>query len=138
MNIEDIIRESCGQVRQTGEFILGELSGFDPKLADLKSANQLVSYVDVTAEKQLVEFCKKLIPGSVFITEEDTVESGLQGEYTWIIDPLDGTTNFIHGLPVFSVSVGLKRNDKLVGGIVYEINRDEMFFSWEEGPALMN
>ena len=58
--------------------------------------------------------------------------------YNWIIDPLDGTTNFIHGMPTYSVSIALKEYDELVSGVVYEINLDECFYAWKDAPAYLN
>jgi len=138
VNSEELIRESIPAVYAAGEFLLKELQGFDRNVVDEKSANQLVSYVDVSAEKMLVEALRKLSPESGFITEENTIESNRNAAVTWIIDPLDGTTNFIHGLPVFSISVGLQVNGMLCGGIVYEVNRNELFSAWEDGPAYLN
>lgn len=102
-----------------------------------KGLNDLVSYVDKSAEEQLVDNLSKLLPGAGFTTEEDTVNS--RGEtYNWIIDPLDGTTNFIHGVPTYSISIALYEEDQPVIGIVYEINRAEMFHTYRSAPAFLN
>jgi myo-inositol-1(or 4)-monophosphatase len=93
-----------------------------------KGHNSLVSYVDTGSEKILVERLKALLPGSTFLTEEHTVEQSA-GEHRWIIDPLDGTTNFLHQIPVFAVSVALEFSGKIVLGVVYEVNRDEAFYA---------
>jgi myo-inositol-1(or 4)-monophosphatase len=77
------------------------------------------------------------LPEAGFITEEKTTTK-IGERYNWIIDPLDGTTNFIHGLPVFSVSIALKEYDELVLGVVYEINQDECFYAWKGAPAYLN
>jgi myo-inositol-1(or 4)-monophosphatase len=77
------------------------------------------------------------MPDAGFITEEGT--SSKEGEeYNWIIDPLDGTTNFVHGIPTYSVSVALQKNDEIILGIVYEINHDECFHAVAGGPAYVN
>jgi myo-inositol-1(or 4)-monophosphatase len=110
---------------------------FNAGAIELKGLNDLVSYVDKTAEEQLVANLSKLIPGAGFTTEEDTVNTTGQ-TYNWIIDPLDGTTNFIHGVPTYSISIALYEEDKPVLGIVYEINRAEMFYSYKNGPAFLN
>jgi myo-inositol-1(or 4)-monophosphatase len=102
-----------------------------------KTFNQLVSFVDKTAELMLVEGLQKALPEAGFITEENTIATE-QKEFMWIIDPLDGTTNFIHGLPVFSVSIGLMFKNELVLGVVYECNQDEMFYAWKESKAYLN
>ncbi|MGZ3871349.1 MAG: inositol monophosphatase family protein [Mucilaginibacter sp.] len=72
-----------------------------------------------------------------FITEEKTIKK-VGERYNWIIDPLDGTTNFIHGLPVYSVSIALQEFDELVLGVVYEINQDECFYAWKGSAAYLN
>lgn len=95
------------------------------KVSD-KGLNQLVSYVDVEAEKQLVNGLGQIVPEAGFITEEDTSDVGRK-TYNWIIDPLDGTTNFIHGVPVYSVSVALALEEEVQVAAVYEIGRDELF-----------
>jgi len=131
----------CNQVKdlvyQTAEFIRKELIGFTYDRVEKKGKNDLVSYVDKQAERILVDGLLKLIPASGFITEEGTIQK-VGEQFNWIIDPLDGTTNFIHGLPVFSISVALQEWEDLVLGVVYEINRDEMFYSWKGGGVFMN
>jgi len=79
----------------------------------------------------------KCLPGSTFLTEEKTV-SQERGEFQWIIDPLDGTTNFLHQIPIFAVSVGLRQGDEMILGIVYEPNREECFYAWKGGGAYLN
>src|SRR6185369_8614579 len=87
--------------------------------------------------KQIVDGLSQLLPNSGFITEENTsVISGK--EFTWIIDPLDGTTNFIHGVPCYCISIALMRDQELVVGVVYEINQDECFYAFENGGAYLN
>jgi myo-inositol-1(or 4)-monophosphatase len=78
-----------------------------------------------------------LLPEAGFVTEEKTAT--IAGEqYDWIIDPLDGTTNFIHGLPTYAISIALQCDGELVLGVVYEINRDECFSAWKNGGAYLN
>src|SRR4051812_43634371 len=92
--------------KTAGRFILGERKIFASTSIEYKGKNDLVSYVDKTSEKMLVEELKRILPDSGFITEENTI-SVKDKPYTWIIDPLDGTTNFAHGIPCFCVSVAL-------------------------------
>lgn len=123
--------------RLTGNFIRKEAMTFDLAKIEYKGLNDMVSYVDKQAEKQLVRNLKKLIPDAGFITEEDT-ENIYDKTYIWIIDPLDGTTNFIHGIPAYSVSISLYEEDQPVIGVVYEINRGEMFYAYKGGGAYLN
>ena len=142
MDLEILCKQVVAETRCVGAFIKAEGQKFDVSKIEHKGFNDLVSYVDKEAEKQLVEALKKLLPEAGFITEEET-EERQQQEYTWIIDPLDGTTNFMHGLPVFSISIALMRQPlmqkrEIVLGVVYEINFDEAFYAWKNGGAFLN
>lgn len=121
---------------EAGAFIRQEARSFSRESIEYKDFNNLVSYVDKEAEKLLVERLHKLLPEAGFITEEGT--TGLEADRSalnWIIDPLDGTANFIHKLPVYSVSVGLVDGKKPIAGVVYDVNRDESFTAWQGGGA---
>ncbi|WP_316736829.1 inositol monophosphatase family protein [Pedobacter aquatilis] len=137
MNYELLCNKVISIVRLTGNFIRKESMQFDAQKIEYKGLNDMVSYVDKTAEQKLVQNLEKLIPDAGFLTEEKTINR--EGKtYKWIIDPLDGTTNFIHGLPTYAVSVALYEDDKAVLGVVYELNRGEMFYSYKGAPAFMN
>jgi myo-inositol-1(or 4)-monophosphatase len=173
--------------RETGLFITGEATGFDPEMAEKKGLHDFVSYVDVEAEKMIIRGLSEILPGSLFFTEEGT-STGVTGEesngpnslpgeydtggeraasgeedgskagaaqssgeedgnrdiegsgslYTWIVDPLDGTTNFMHGLPPYSISIALSEQGKIVAGVVYIVTSDEMFTATIEGGAWLN
>ncbi len=102
-----------------------------------KGTNDFVTEIDKGAEERLVAALSKILPEAGFIAEEQT--SSKRGEiFNWIIDPIDGTTNFIHGLPPHSISVALQQNNELVIGIVYEITRDECFYTWKGGKSYCN
>ncbi|WP_276090344.1 inositol monophosphatase family protein [Pedobacter sp. JY14-1] len=137
MDYELLCTKVVAIARLTGNFIRKESMGFDASAIETKGLNDLVSYVDKNAEKQLTRNLKKLLPEAGFTTEEKTETS--RGEtYNWIIDPLDGTTNFIHGIPVYSISIALYEADQPVIGVVYEINRSEMFYAYKGGGAFLN
>jgi myo-inositol-1(or 4)-monophosphatase len=135
--LEKITKQVTEVAREAGAFIRQERQNFDADRIEYKGLNDLVSYVDKTAELQIVAALRKVLPEAGFITEEKT-STTLADRYNWIIDPLDGTTNFIHGLPVFSVSIGLQEYDKLVAGVVYEVNQDECFYACSDTPAYLN
>jgi myo-inositol-1(or 4)-monophosphatase len=137
MNLEELTIEVTDLCREVGSYILGEAAKFSQDSVETKSKNSLVSYVDKTAEQMLVNRLSELLPEAGFITEEGTSEKK-GNTYQWIIDPLDGTTNFIHDIPIYSISIALLRGDKLVSGVVYELNFDESFFAWEDSPAFLN
>ncbi|MFT6850626.1 MAG: myo-inositol-1(or 4)-monophosphatase [Sphingobacteriales bacterium] len=123
--------------RQAGDFIRLEREKFSQSEVVEKGLNDLVSYVDISAEKIIVNGLKEIIPQAGFLTEEKTTTLKDEDVF-WIIDPLDGTTNFIHGLPVFSVSIALSVQNELVLGVVYEVGRDEMFAAIKGQGATMN
>jgi len=137
MLLQPIANSVITIAKQTGDFIRQQRKTFTADKIEFKGLNDLVSYVDKTAEQQIVKGLKDLIPEAGFITEEKTINK-IGDRYNWIIDPLDGTTNFIHGLPVYSVSIALQEYDELVLGVVYEVNHDECFYAWKDSPAYLN
>ena len=102
-----------------------------------KGRQDFVTEVDKKTEEMLVSGLSELLPEAGFIAEEGT--SSKRGEtYNWVIDPVDGTTNFIHGVFPFAISVGLTENDEVVAGIIYEFGLDEFFYAWKDGGAWLN
>lgn len=137
MDIEIIGRETCKIAREAGEFIRSESLKFSAGDIETKGKHDYVTYVDRNAEKKIVSNLEKLLPDAGFIAEEGTIKK--QGKtYNWIVDPLDGTTNFIHGLPPYSVSIALMDKEEIVVGVIYEIGLDECFFTWKDCPAFLN
>lgn len=137
MNTKEIITKAEQLIRQTGAFIRKELGTVDSDDIETKAMNSLVSYVDKEAEAMLVKGLSELIPNCGFITEEDT-EDDTSKKAIWIIDPLDGTTNFLRQIPHFSVSVALEVDGIVELGFVYNIMLDEMFSAGREHGAFMN
>jgi myo-inositol-1(or 4)-monophosphatase len=137
MQLEQIVRIVSDIAKETGHFIREQRKTFTTDKIEVKGLNDFVSYVDKTAEEKIVAALQNVIPGAGFVTEEKTI-STIGKQYNWIIDPLDGTTNFIHGLPVYSVSIALQEYDELVLGVVYEVNQDECFYAWKGSPAYLN
>ncbi len=137
MNLEKLCADVCTIVKEAGNFIREERKTFSQSAVEYKGLNDMVSYVDKTAEQKLVEGFQKLLPDSGFITEENTINTK-SADYNWIIDPLDGTTNFVHGVPCFCVSVALMLQEQLILGVVYEINLEECFYAFQNGGAYLN
>lgn len=136
-DLENICKSVIVLTREVGIFIMGEKGKVSGDRIEIKGLNDFVSYVDKTAEVKLVEGLSKLLPEAGFITEENTTTK--KGEhYNWVIDPLDGTTNFLHSIPCFAISIGLLRDNELVMGVVYEMNLDECFYAWEGSKAYLN
>jgi myo-inositol-1(or 4)-monophosphatase len=138
MDLALIEKQTIHLCEDVADFIRSENKNFDrSKIEQKGSFTNLVSYVDKEAEDRLVKRLSEIIPGAGFIAEEGTDRVGTN-EYKWIIDPLDGTTNFLHGLPIFAISIGLTRKDKTVLGIVYEVSHRECFHAIEGGKAYCN
>lgn len=137
MDLNHILETTKQVAKNAGAFIRKERQIFNIDRVEHKGFNDLVSYVDKEAEKIITEELSKLLPEAGFITEEGT-ETVQKDVYNWIIDPLDGTTNFVHGIPVYSVSIGLIERDTLILGVVYEINMDECFYATAGGGAFCN
>jgi myo-inositol-1(or 4)-monophosphatase len=137
MNLEKITNQVVRLCLQNGTYILQELGVFKSKDIEEKDEHNFVTYVDRKSEEMLVEELSRLIQGSGFIAEEGKYGSA-GAELQWVIDPLDGTTNFIHGVPLFSISIALMKEDEVILGVVHEINRSESFYSWNGGKVYLN
>jgi len=123
--------------KEVGTFIRKERQNFNLNAVEHKGFNDLVSYVDKEAERQIVDKLSLILPEAGFITEEGT-NTTRQEQFNWVIDPLDGTTNFIHGLPIYSISIALMEYEEVVLGVVYEVNRHECFYAMKGGGAFCN
>jgi myo-inositol-1(or 4)-monophosphatase len=137
MNLQQMTADVNALVTRVAAYISEQRKSFSHDAVSDKGVNQLVSYVDVEAEKMLVKGLSSVFPDAGFVTEENTSVKG-RAEYNWIIDPLDGTTNFIHNVPVYSVSVALAKDEEILIGVVYEIGRHELFTAWKDGGAWRN
>ena len=123
--------------KNTAVYIQGERGKIVKDQVEVKGLNDFVTRVDKTSEKLIVEALEPLVKGAGFIAEENTKPE--KGEtYNWIIDPLDGTTNFIHSVPCYCISIALMENDKIVVGVIYELNLQEFFYAWKDGGAYLN
>ena len=103
-----------------------------------KGPTDFVSNADLKAEKIIIEELKKARPYYSIISEEDGSEKNKDKNNTWIIDPIDGTTNFLHGIPHFAISIALKSNDEIVSGLIYDPIKDEMFYAEKDNGAFFN
>jgi myo-inositol-1(or 4)-monophosphatase len=103
-----------------------------------KRANDFVTEVDRSAEAAIIEIVQKSYPDHGILGEETGAIDGGKQEYRWIIDPLDGTTNFIHGFPQYCVSIGIEHRGALAHGVVYDPIRDELFTASKGNGAFLN
>tara|TARA_B110000438_G_scaffold96474_1_gene95676 strand:+ start:580 stop:1320 length:741 start_codon:yes stop_codon:yes gene_type:complete len=103
-----------------------------------KGPADFVSNADLKAEKIIIEELKKARPNYSIISEESGIENNKDKSNTWIIDPIDGTVNFLHGVPHFAISIALKSNDEIVSGLIFDPIKNEMFFAEKENGAFFN
>jgi len=123
--------------KSAGAYIAKHKDGIDPEKIKSKGTHDFVTEVDKNTELLIVKELENLIPEAGFITEEGTITKSGE-KYNWIIDPLDGTTNFIHGAPPVAVSIALVENNIPVIGVVYEVWHEECFYTRKDGPAYLN
>ena len=136
MELENICNKVVQIARETGSFVKEMRVGGDLSV-EVKGQNDFVTRIDKLSEKRIVDALKGLVPGAGFIVEENSViERG--GEFNWIVDPIDGTTNFIHGVVPYAISIGLMQNSEMILGVVYEVGLNECFYAWKGGGAWLN
>ena len=104
----------------------------------IKGPTDFVSNADLKAEKIIIEELKKARPDYSIISEEDGSESNKDKKNTWIIDPIDGTTNFLHGVPHFAISIALKSENEIISGLIYDPIKDEMFYAEKDNGSFFN
>jgi len=137
MNYKIICEQTVALARETGKFIQSQKQSVLEKDIQTKGVHDFVTRVDKASESMIINELKKILPSSTFLAEESASDAKIE-ETTWIIDPLDGTTNFIHHLPLFTISIALMHKNELVIGVIYEPNLDECFYAWKDGGAWLN
>ena len=137
LDLKQLTVEVCRIATEAGHFLKEERKKFHRERVIEKHAHDYVSYVDKESEVRLVKALSALLPEAGFITEEGSAT--YQNEsYCWVIDPLDGTTNYIHDEAPYCVCIALRSQTELLIGVVYEVCRDECFYAWKGGKAFMN
>jgi len=136
-DIDNLLKDALEVIRSTSQFIKSQVDQVSSDDIEEKEMNSLVSYVDKEAENQLVDGLSKLIADAGFITEEDTVDQKGKA-YTWIIDPLDGTTNFLNKVPHYAISVALQKDNETILGVVKEVNSGEEWTAKKGRGAFLN
>lgn len=137
MNLKELCFKVVEVSKEVGAYLLKERIDFNQDKVEEKSFNNLVSYVDKTAEKQFISKLNDLLPEAGFIAEESQ-ELQPADEWNWIIDPLDGTTNYIFNLPFYCTSVALIKNNELQIGVIYDPTHNEIFSAWNGGGSFVN
>ena len=124
------LKAARGLIRDFGEVEQLQVS--------IKGPGEFVSTADLKAERTLKAELSRARPGYSLLFEEGGATAGSDPHHRWIVDPLDGTTNFLHGIPHFAISIGLERDGEIVAGVVYEPTRDEMFWAEKGAGAYVN
>jgi myo-inositol-1(or 4)-monophosphatase len=124
--------------RKTARALSRDFGEIENLQVSRKGPADFVSAADIKAENTLFEELSKARPGYGFKMEERGVVEGTDKTNTWHVDPLDGTTNFLHGIPHFAISIGLEREGMLVAGVVYNVIRDELFWAEKGQGAYLN
>src|SRR5690349_7303153 len=128
--VQAVLKAGRGLARDFGEVENLQVS--------LKGPGDFVSAADHRADEVLIGELKKAQPGFGFLTEESGTIEGTDKTHRWIIDPLDGTTNFLHGIPLFAISLGLEREGQLVAGVIYNPILNELYVAERGGGAFLN
>ena len=137
LDLQQLTTEVCRIATEAGNFLRKERRSFSRERVVEKHAHDYVSYVDKESERLLVAQLSALLPEAGFIAEEGSAVYKNE-PYCWVIDPLDGTTNYIHDNAPYCVSIALRSCTELLLGVVYEVCRDECFYAWKGGKAWMN
>lgn len=122
--------------RSAGDLILRSTDNIGHLQVDQKGKNDFASEVDRKSEREIINIIRAAYPDHAILAEESGAHKG--NEFVWIIDPLDGTTNFLHGFPQYAVSIALKHKGKLEVGVIYDPLRDELFTARRGGGAMLN
>ena len=124
--------------RRAGRSLSRDLGEVENLQVSLKGPANFVSAADKRAEEMLYSDLSKARPGYGFIGEEGGTREGSDKTHTWIVDPLDGTTNFLHGIPQFAISIGLQREDTVIAGVIYNPATDELYIAERGKGAFLN
>jgi myo-inositol-1(or 4)-monophosphatase len=124
--------------RHAGRSLKRDLGEIENLQVSLKGPANFVTMADKRAEELLYAELIKARPGYGFIGEEGGIREGDDKSHTWIVDPLDGTTNFLHGIPQFAISIGLQREGTLIAGLIYNPANDELYIAERGKGAFLN
>jgi myo-inositol-1(or 4)-monophosphatase len=124
--------------RRAGRSLNRDLGEVENLQVSLKGPANFVSLADKRAEEMIYSDLTKARPGFGFIGEEGGTREGTDKSHTWIVDPLDGTTNFLHGIPQFAISIGLSREDVIIAGVIYNPANDELYIAERGKGAFLN
>ena len=133
--LKNIFQTAIVAAQSAGKLIINQLH--KQYNVDFKSSVNMVTQVDRDAEKLIISIIHNVYPDHRILAEETNEIKG-NSPYRWIIDPLDGTTNFVHGFPVFAISIAVEYKGEIIVGVVYDPNRNELFSAVKNGGAFLN
>jgi len=134
---ENFIQVAKEAATISGKFLMENLGGISAADVEEKSINSFVTHIDKQSERMIIDHIKKDFPDHAIVAEESGIHK-TNSEYRWLIDPLDGTTNFIQALPHFAVSIAVQHKQKTIVGVVLNPNQNEMFYAEIEKGAFLN
>jgi myo-inositol-1(or 4)-monophosphatase len=133
-----LINVMAGAALKAARGLIRDFGEVEQLQVSIKGPGEFVSSADLKAEKTLKAELSKARPSFGFLMEESGIAEGTDPHHRWIIDPLDGTTNFLHGIPHWAISIALERDDEIIAGLIYEPLRDEVFWAEKGTGAFFN
>jgi myo-inositol-1(or 4)-monophosphatase len=125
-------------VKKPPKLLIRDFGEVEKLQVSKKGPSDFVTNSDIKAEKIIIEELKKARPNYSIISEENGIQNNKDKNNTWIIDPIDGTINFLHGIPHFAISIALKSNEEIISGLIFDPIKNEMFFAEKENGAFFN
>jgi myo-inositol-1(or 4)-monophosphatase len=138
MHHSALLNVMIAAARKTARALKRDFGELEKLQVSLKGPANFVTSADRRAEETLYQELSKARPGYGFLGEEDGTREGADKSHRWIVDPLDGTTNFLHGIPQFAISIALEREDSVIAGLIYNPASEEMFIAEKGKGAFMN
>jgi myo-inositol-1(or 4)-monophosphatase len=136
--MKPLLNIAVSAARAAGNIIMRYVNRLDSLSIKTKMRNDFVTEVDNMSEHEIIRIIRRAHPQHAILAEESGTQGGNKEEYLWIIDPLDGTTNYLHGFPQYAVSIALKHRGRLQLGVVYDPFKDEMFCASQGDGATLN
>lgn len=133
----DLCASICALEKSIGSYIIEEQANIVSSSVETKGKIDFVTYVDKEAEKRISSALLKYLPNAGIISEESAAEYGSE-EFCWVVDPIDGTSNFIHNAGPYCISIALLHNQEPILAVVYELSQNELYYAWKDGRAYMN
>ncbi|MDG1462543.1 MAG: inositol monophosphatase family protein [Gammaproteobacteria bacterium] len=136
--MQALLNTAIEAARKAGDIIIRGSSQIDRIKVESKARNEFVTQIDQSAEAAIIELVQQRYPDHAFLGEESGVSGKKDADHVWIIDPIDGTTNFIHGYPQYCVSIGVKVKGRLAVGVVYDPISQELFSATRGSGATLD